>query len=219
MRSLLRDVEEQAQRWRIRNTEPRKAVSSASVITISREPGSGGKLVAQRFAEAMKWDVFHQDMVHKIADSAKVSGMVVQTLDEKGLNTLEDWVSSMIQEHHLWPDAYLKHLLKVVGTIARHGNAVIVGRGANFILRGTQVFRVRVIAPLELRIRNVAEQHGGDHKEVKRRVIKTDSDRKAFIRKYFHKDIADPLNYDMVINTGHINLDRAVQAIKGALGI
>lgn len=217
MKSLLRDVEEQAQRWRIRNAEPKKEEARVSVITVSREPGSGGKLVAERLANELGMDFFHQEMVHKIAESAQVSSLVVKTLDEKGLNVLEDWVSSHVNDHHLWPDEYLKHLLKVLGTIGRHGQAVVVGRGGNFILRGPLVFRLRIVAPLDFRIKNVCDQYGGDPKMVKRRVLKTDSDRKAFIRKYFHKDIADPLNYDLVINTGLVSLDGAVLTARAAI--
>jgi hypothetical protein len=39
----------------------------------------------------------------------------------------------------------------------------------------------------------------------KLRVLRTESDRRAFIRKYFHSDIGDPANYDMVLNTGSLS--------------
>ena len=134
-----------------------------------------------------------------------------------GLNVLEDWISSLVHRHHLWPDEYLKHLMRVVGTICRHGNAIMVGRGGNFLVSGDNAFRVRIVAPLDIRVKNVCNEFGGDTKSVTRRVVKTDSERRAFIRKYFYKDIADPLNYDMVLNTGAMSLDDAVKTIKGAV--
>ena len=54
--------------------------------------------------------------------------------------------------------------------------------------------------------------------EAKRRVIRTESDRRAFIRKYFNAEIADPVNYDIVINTGTVGVDDAVSAIAAAIG-
>ena len=57
-----------------------------------------------------------------------------------------------------------------------------------------------------------------DKNEAKRRVIKTESNRKAFIRKYFNADIADPANYDLVINTETLTVDNAVDVIGAALG-
>nr|HID58173.1 hypothetical protein [Desulfobacterales bacterium] len=48
-------------------------------------------------------------------------------------------------------------------------------------------------------------------------MTRTESDRRAFIRKFFYADIADPKNYDLVINTGTLTIDAAVEAIRGAL--
>jgi cytidylate kinase len=53
--------------------------------------------------------------------------------------------------------------------------------------------------------------------DAQRRILKTESNRKAFIRKYFHSDIADPDNYDMVINTGNISLREAIDTIANLL--
>ena len=108
--------------------------------------------------------------------------------------------------------------MNVVGTIGKHGNAVIIGRGANFILPKERMFRVRVIAPLELRIQNVMQEYGTSEEETKRRVLRTESNRHAFIRKYFNAGIADPENYDFLINTGTLKLDAAVHAVIGAMG-
>lgn len=153
-----------------------------------------------------------------MAKSARVSTMLLETLDEKGLSVLQDWISTLVNRDHLWPDQYLKHLMNVIGTIGKHGHAVLVGRGANFILPPEGRFRVRVVAPLEMRIQNVARDFGVSLDVAERRVLKTDSDRKAFVRKYFHAGIASPVIYDLVLNTGTLSIGAAVKAIRGALG-
>ena len=107
--------------------------------------------------------------------------------------------------------------MNVIGTIGKHGRAIVVGRGANFVLPPEQRFRVRVTASQRLRIKNVARDFNLSPEEAKRRVIKTESDRKAFIRKYFNADIADPTNYDLVINTETLTVDNAVDVIGAAL--
>ena len=76
---------------------------------------------------------------------------------------------------------------------------------------------MRIVAPLEKRVENVARDFGVPAEEARRRVLRTESDRRAFIRKYFHADISDPANYDLVLNTGALNVDAAVEAVKGAL--
>jgi cytidylate kinase len=216
-RSLQQIVEGQAQRWQLAQKEPPET-PKAPVITISREPGSGGSIIAEMLATQLKLDLFHQKIIHGIAESAQVHLRVLQTLDEKGMNVLEEWISSLVNERHLWPDEYLKHLMKLVGIIGRHGGAVLVGRGGNFILPPENRLRVRVIAPMQVRIENVSRQYGVSKDEAKRRIIRTESDRRAFIRKYFNADIIDPIHYDLTVNTAILGMEGAVRAIRGALG-
>ncbi len=109
--------------------------------------------------------------------------------------------------------------MKVVLTIGKHGRAVIVGRGANFILTPESRFRVRVIAPIETRIGNISRDYDVSPKTAKRRMIKTESDRRAFIRKYFNSDIGESVNYDLIINTDTVSVENAVEAIGSAAGL
>jgi cytidylate kinase len=217
-RSTVKIIEEQMQRWKLMRFEKPRQKPGISILTLSREPGSGGSVIAKQLAEKLEFDLFHQTLLHEMAKSADVSAQLLKTLDEKGLSILEDWISSLVLDRHLWPDQYLKHLMKVIGTIGKHGRAVIVGRGANFILPPDNCFRLRVVSPQEARIQNVAKSLNIPEAEAKRRVIRTESDRRAFIRKYFNAEIADPVNYDIVINTGTVGVDDAVSAVISVIG-
>jgi len=219
MKSIPRIIEEQVQRWQIMQKEGKEEKEGISVITVSREPGSGGRIVATRLAEKLGIDIFHQEVINEMAKSADVSEKLVETLDERGLSTLEDWISSLVNERHLWPDRYMQHLMKVVGTIGKHGRSVVVGRGANFILPPEKRFSVRIVGPQAWRINNVAKEFDISPEDAKRRVMRTESDRRAFIRKYFNADIADPTNYDLVVNTATLTVDDAVKVISSALGL
>jgi len=218
IRSTEQLIEEQMHRWQLMRTEKRAEKEILPVITISREPGSGGRIVAQKLAAKLNVEVFHQEVLHEMAKRAEVSEQLLATMDERGLSVLEDWISSLVYERHMWPDEYLKHLMTVIGTIGKHGRAVVVGRGANFILPPEQRFRVRITAPRRYRIGKVAQEFNLSEEDAKRRVIKTESDRKAFIRKYFNTDIADPDNYDLTINTKNLSVDHAAIVIAAALG-
>jgi cytidylate kinase len=217
-RSIEQIIEEQIRRWKILHEEKTEKKSTVPTITLSREPGSGGRIVAQRLAERLGFEVFYREVLHEIAKGAEVSEQVLATLDEMGLSILEDWISSLVYDRHLWPDEYLKHLMKVIGAIGKHGRAIIVGRGANFILPPDQRLRVRIIAPQKLRIQNIARDFNLSKDAAKRRVIKTESNRKAFIRKYFNADITDPNNYDLVINTEILSVSNVTDLIAAALG-
>lgn len=216
-RSIQQIIEEQVQKWNIMRTEKREEKADIPVITISREAGSGGQLVAKGIAKRLGFDLFHREVIQEMAESAQVNSRLLETLDEKGLSMLEDWVSSLVHERHLWPDQYLQHLMKVIATIGRHGRAIIVGRGANFVLPPGKRFRVRIVAPQELRVQNVARDLDIPVDEAKWHIIRTNSDRRAFIRKYFNADISDPINYDLVINTETLSVDAAISAVCSAI--
>ena len=216
-RSVEQIIEEQVRRWQIMRAEKKKEEERISVVTLSREHGSEGDIFAERIAEKLGYDLFHQEVIHNMAESARTSVRLLETLDEKGVSVLEDWISSLVDRRHLWPDQYLQHLMKIIGTIGRHGRVVIIGRGANFVLPADKRLSIRIIAPLEERIRNVSKELGITVEEARLRVIKIESDRRAFVRKYFNADIRDPLNYDLVINTGNLSLDHAMSKINGVL--
>jgi cytidylate kinase len=210
-------IDEQVKKWELTRAEKKVDEQRISVFTISREPGSRGGIIAKELADNLNLDLFHQEILHEMAKSAKVSTMLLETLDEKAFSLLQDWTATLIHRNHLWPYQYLRHLMNVIGTIGKHGNAVLVGRGANFILDPESIFRIRIVAPFELRVKNVAREFGASMDEAKRRVIKTESDRKAFIRKYFHSDIASPINYDLTLNTETISTESALEAISSVL--
>ncbi len=217
-RSVQQIIEEQMQRWQLLKTKRVKEKLGVSTITISREPGSGGRIMANKLAGKLGFEVFYQEVLHEIARRADVSEKLLETLDEKGLTVLEDCISSLVYDRHLWPDEYLKHLMKVIGAIGEHGRAIIVGRGANFVIPPENCFRLRIVAAQNVRIANVAGTFNVTAEDAKRRIIRTESDRRAFVRKYFNADIADPVNYDFVINTGALEIDKAVNAVIAGIG-
>ena len=176
-------VKEQLNKWESAYSKDKaKAEAHIPVITVSMEPGSGGSVMAQKIAERLGFSYFHRHIVEEISKSAKIRSTVINTLEKERLSGVRDFISSLIDEHYIHPDTYLNHLFEVISTIGNHGRAVIVGRGANFILPAEDIFSVRVIAPMDIRIRNVALEYRVTTEEAKRRVIQRESRRKAFVR-------------------------------------
>ena len=213
-------VKDQIKKWeRHYPAKDKKEEARIPVITVSKEPGAGGNLLAEKIAERLDLDLFNRDIIKEIAESAKISASVVETLEKKRLSGVEDFISSLINKQYLYPGLYLQHLMKVVCTIAEHGRAVIVGRGANFILPPQNTFSVRMVAPLDARIQNIARRYGVSDEEAKRRIIRRESRRSAFIRQSFNADISDPIHYDLTINTATLSIESAVEAAIGAVMI
>ena len=211
-------VKDQIKKWESLYPEKDKIEEARiPVITVNKEPGAGGNILAQEVAERLGLDLFNRNIIKEIAESAKISASVIDTLEKERLSGVEDFISSLVNKHYLYPGLYLEHLMKVVCTIAEHGRAVIVGRGANFILPPEKRLSVRMVAPLDVRIQNIAHRFGVSADEAKRRVIRRESRRKAFVRQSFNADISDPIHYDLTINTGNMGMESAVDAVIGAV--
>ena len=71
-----------------------------------------------------------------------------------------------------------------------------------------------VVAPLEIRVQHVAQSFGATDEDARRRVLKRESKRGDFVKRSFNEDITDPLNYDLVINTGRLSIEEAVDAVS-----
>lgn len=208
-------VEEQLLKWN-KASEERKPAPKP-VVTISREPGCSGAAIAARIAGEFKLDIYGGKIVEEVAKSAKMSSAVIATLDERGRSMLEDWISVLEKDRNLWSYQYMQHVVKLMGTIARHGRAVILGRGGSFLIPPDRQLRVRLIAPLEYRTRKVMKKYGCSRQEAQKRINLVEADRRAYIRKYFNADIADPIHYDLVMNTGYIGDDAVVEIIRSGL--
>jgi cytidylate kinase len=203
-----RIVQEQLDKWR-----REKVAENVFTITISRQAGAGGSEIARVLAQKTQMDLMAGQIIQHVAESSKMSTKVVETLDEKAMTTMESWINSMFVSRHLWPSDYLKHLTRVIGTIGKHGNAIIVGRGAGYILPPETTFRIKIIAPLEYRIDSMMRIRNLARGDAQKYIEKRDADRIAFVRKYFQTDAMDPLNYDLVINTDKVGIEGAVDTI------
>lgn len=211
-------VQNQIEKWqKLHSSDAKKKKASIPVITLSKEPGSGGCFIAEKVAQQLGFDFFNRDIIHKIAESAKISTAVVESLEKERLSGVQDFISSLVEEKYIHPSLYLDHLMRVIGTIGQHGHAVVVGRGANFIIPAKDRFAVRVIAPLEVRIQNVAKQFDVPIDKAKKRVLVRENRRRAFIHQSFHVDLCDPIHYDLVLNTKQLSIDAAVESVLSAV--
>jgi cytidylate kinase len=105
----------------------------------------------------------------------------------------------------------------VVKEIASHGNVLILGQGAQVWLGGyAGTCHVQVVAPLELRIKRVAERDGLSGAVARRRVLSSDRARSDYLARYYNAHWLDPLLYHLVINTGCTPVEAAVSLIAHA---
>ena len=205
----------QLKKWQL-NRKKKYKNPIRPVITISRLPGSGANTLAKQLSEDLSMDLFDNEIVAGVAESAHVSAAVIATLDEQDRSILDDWIGAIEKKRHLWPDEYLPHLAKVVGAIGAHGHAIIIGRGAGYMLPNEICLRLLIVAPMDVRIHNVMHAYDVTYKDAEKRIIKTEKGRRAFIKNYFRADLTDPINYDLTLNTTHYNVEAAANIVKSA---
>jgi cytidylate kinase len=187
------------------------------VVAISRQVGSLGQLVAERLAGELGMELYADQLISAIADKTHMSESVVRTLDEKGVTFLDDMLKKIIGKYGLTSDEYINVLARIVATLDWHGNSVIVGRGSAYMIHGPDDLKVRFVAPVAMRIRNIRNELDLTEDEARKHVEKIDAERRHFVHRYFHVDIDDATHFDMVINNESMDLDASLKILKAAL--
>jgi cytidylate kinase len=215
-RSIEALVDEQARRWQLVRRERREA-QRPPLVTMSRQHGAGGTEVARTLAAELGLELFDREIIQRIAESTHLSERVVSSLDEKDKELLADWLSSLSSLSYLSPGEYRYHLSRVVGAVAHHRGAVILGRGAHLILGQGEALRVLAVAPLEARVATVMRRERLSEGDARRQILTVEADRKAFLIKHFHADFADPTTFDLVVNTVVLGTGGACGVIRAAV--
>ena len=187
------------------------------VITITRQPGCGGEAIAERICAELGLHLYSRELVEQIARDAKVSTQLVSSLDEHMRSELEEWLAEFQGDRNLSTQAYLESLKNVLFTIAAHGSAVIMGRGANFFLPPDKRIGLCFVAPLDLRIKNTMKELGLSEKGARERISGLEAEQRRLVEKCFHADIRDATHYHLVVNTALVKPETIVQIVKVAL--
>ena len=186
------------------------------ILTVSRQRGSGGTILAERLAERFGYTLLHRDVIDRICESSGYKRRIIESLDGHARSQVQLWVESVLQGAYVDASDYLRALLEVIYSISQLGGVVVVGRGSNFILGNERGFHIRVIAPLEVRVRHLAERDGLAGRDALREIEKSDHERTEWVRKACGRSIDDPLGYDLVINHLSISMESATSLVAAA---
>ncbi|MCX7599630.1 MAG: cytidylate kinase-like family protein [Armatimonadetes bacterium] len=196
--------------WRDEQARP----MAWDVVTISRELGSGGTTVAKLVAQQLGFRLWDREILEAMAGRLKAELGHVEKWDEQVPSAVESIMRGALQRTPM--TATYKRILKEILTeIAARGRAVILGRGGACLL--PESLRVRVIAPLDLRIARVAELEKITEHQARKLVLETDARRRRFGHVHFRQDLDSPLLYDLVINTQRMSLEFAATLVIDAV--
>ncbi len=182
------------------------------IVTIEREYGCGGGEIAQQLAEQLGWKLWDQQLTEEIARLANCPKAVVADREERTdplyyrlfKSFLRGSYEGSINAYKLNlvdSESILKFTEHVVQRVARTGNSVIVGRGAQHFLRDREdTLRLFLYAPREQKVRRLIAR-GKSENEAQQLVDTVDRERIDFIQKYFHVEWPDRAIYHAMINT------------------
>jgi cytidylate kinase len=187
------------------------------VIAISREVGIHAGDVACSVGRRLGWPVWDRELVEEVALRLHSRASTLAMLDETHVSWLQESVEAIMDAHSISQVSYVHQLFKIFESLAERGNSVIVGRGAAHAMPVETTLRVRLVAPLEYRVATVSRIAGVNSDVALRKVEKLHRDQTRFLKDHFHKDPADPANYDLVLNVARLSVDDCTLQIVDAL--
>jgi cytidylate kinase len=180
-----------------------------AIITISRQKGSLGDEIVKTVAESLRYAWVDKT---KISDAMAGLGLPASDFERFDEKKPAIWQSITNQKRKF---AYL--IRAVLFDFARQGDAVIVGRGGQAVLKDIPgTLHVRVIAPLETRIERLVDLQKSDEQQARQLIAQTDRDSSGFIRSFFDVDWEDESLYDLILNTQSISVGTAASLIVEA---
>jgi len=216
-------VERQMRNWelareqRIESNQPAGS-RVEDFICVSRQVGTDGAGVTQRLGGRLGWPVFDREILDAMAGDDALQRQVYESMDERDLTWWEETLRSLMQSEFVRND-YFKRLSETLLSLARQGNCVFLGRGADLLLPAEVGTRVRLVAPAAVRVEHVAEANELTKTEAEQWIERVETERRRFFQRHFGIAADDPVRYDMTINLARYTAAEAVEMILKARSI
>lgn len=185
-----------------------KPSSKGVIITIAREHGSSGKQIGKLVAERLGIPFYYKEMT---ALAAQESG-----LDKEFISDINVNAPALLHSLYLSTDVVRQAIIaqdKVIRKIADNGSCVIVGRAADYVLRGYEdAVRIFIYADEDYRIRRVMEVYGDSAEEAKRNIHRSDEARASYYKNISELNWGDRHNYELMLDSS-IGLEASVNVI------
>lgn len=198
-------------------------MKNKTIITISRQFGSGGREIGKKLAEQLGIPFYDKELI-EIA--AKESGMDKELFEEEDVRTSKGFhllgalgyslggPLSTITELSLNDRLYMVQA-QVVQQVAEQGPCVIVGRSADYVLRNRpDVLHVFIHAELKDRKEKAIHSYEVDERNIEESIKKIDKRRANYYEFYTDRKWGRAENYDITINASTFGIDGTVEIIK-----
>ena len=184
-------------------------------ITLSRDPGSGGRDVAKLVAKKLGISLCDKKQLAKLV--AVKTGVKTEDLkkimDEQIQPPMESIIGNFLGLKKIPDQVFIKSLVAVAIEIAGQKPAVILGSGMNFVMPTITNLRVRVTAPKKILVKNAMAYENKSAAEARKTIDKYMKIRHDYVYKFFSKNINKAHYYDVVVNTAKISVDEAADLV------
>ncbi len=193
------------------------------VITIARSYGSGGRKMGKLLAKELGFEYYDREILRIASDESGISEELFNQMDEVKKMSLFRIARDMYTGEVIPPDSddfisnenLFRYQAKIIRELAATRSCVIVGRCANFILRGREnVMNVFVTAPIVDCVRRVMETDGLNLEEAEKKIKKVDKRRADYFKYFTGREWHDAALYDLCLNTGHMSEQTCVDIVK-----
>jgi hypothetical protein len=198
------------------------------LVTISREYGAGGSELGVLLGKELGWRVVDHELIQQLAVRLRCEEGEVVAMDEHAPSFLERLAAVAVvtapesRAHSTpWstdPDCIAAAAREVLLEAVRALPLIVVGHGGNCLFRDRpDVLRVRVTAPVDIRVGRIAQRCGVTPAQAAAQVRRKDADRQLYLQRYYRSNLNDPCEYDLQINTGAVPLQAAARLVLALL--
>ena len=190
-----------------------------TIINIGRQFGSGGGFVAQAVGRKLGIPVYDNELISKAAEESGYSKSVFEGGEQRrSLFSMSSFFSSSRlgfgeSGGYVNDDMLFRIQSEVIRGIARKGDAIIVGRCADYILRDLDCLDVFICAPMEFRIQRLVQNEGLDHEEAEALMRRKDRTREAYYNFYTFGAWGVASNYDLCIDSSILGIEGTADCI------
>ena len=182
-------------------------------VAVSREAGARGGTLARMVGELLGWQVFDQDMLSFLANDEAARADLMADVPAGG----REWADARLAGADAKLDPQLVGAVRLTLAVAARGDAVVIGRGAGFLLPADTTVHVRVVAPWDQRVAYLGQLLRLPRDEAAAEARSRDEKRAALLDALAGRDIADPTGYDLVLNSARLGLEACAELIAQAV--
>ena len=188
------------------------------IISVGREFGSGGHIVAQKIAEYYDIPIFNKELLEEMARKEGYSEKALEKYDEKPVNFGFMPLPYAGGNIPIEQEIAMKQFEFIKNKADAGESFVIVGRCADYVLQDLNPFRLFVYADISSKIARCREK-GADaaamtDKELQQKIMSIDKKRARYYQFYTEQDWGNKANYDLCINTTNTEIKKIVAAIE-----